>query len=156
MPLEAPSWRRFLNESKNEEYAAGIVVCLDENARFLVIRRGPNDDREGQWTIPGGHIDDEDASIESGAQRELKEETNLHVELSDMRYIGMPKPKKYYYLAFSWQGEVKIDIPNPKTGVIEHDDYKWATIKEIKGLDNTEIPIYLLEEALEYYKEHKK
>ena len=73
-----------------------------------------------------------------------------------MRYIGMPKPKKYYYLAFSWQGEVKIDIPNPKTGVIEHDDYKWATIKEIKGLDNTEIPIYLLEEALEYYKEHKK
>ena len=74
MPIEAPSWRRFLNESKNEEYAAGIVVCLDENARFLVIRRGPNDDREGQWTIPGGHIDDEDASIESGAQRELKEE----------------------------------------------------------------------------------
>lgn len=155
MPIEA-SCRRFLNEGKNEEYAAGIVICLDKNARFLVIRRGPNDDREGQWTIPGGHIDDEDTSIKSGAQREFKEETNLHVELSDMQYIGMPKPEKFYYLALEWQGEVKIDMPNPKTGLIEHDDYRWVTIEELKGIENSEIPIYLLEEALEIYKEYKK
>ena len=155
MPIKA-TWRQFLTEGKNKDFSAGIVVCLDEKQRFLIIRRSGVDERKGQWTIPGGHIDPEDVSIEMGARRELKEETNLHVNIEDMQYIGMPNPKKYYYLALEWSGEVKIDMPNPKTGLIEHDDYKWATIKEIKGLDNSEIPTYLLEEALEIYKEHKK
>tara|TARA_R110002110_G_scaffold315174_1_gene528278 strand:- start:183 stop:650 length:468 start_codon:yes stop_codon:yes gene_type:complete len=155
MPVNI-SWYQFMSEGKHEELPAGIIVCLNADEHFLIIRRSDADEREGQWTIPGGHIDSEDVSVQAGAQRELKEETNLHVNLEDMQYIGMPKPKKYYYLAFSWEGELKIDIPNPKTGIVEHNDYKWATIKEIKGLDNTEIPIYLLEEALEIYKEHKK
>ena len=36
-----------------------------------------------------------------------------------------------------------------REGEIEHDDYKWATIDEIKEIENTEIPIYLLEKAVE-------
>jgi 8-oxo-dGTP pyrophosphatase MutT (NUDIX family) len=120
------------------------------------LRRSNVDERVGQWTIPGGKVEKSDASYIAGAQRELREETGVDVKLSDLQYIGMPKPEKYYYLALEWEGEVKIDVPNPKTSIIEHDDYKWATIKEIKGLDNSEIPIYLLEEALEIYKEYKK
>jgi 8-oxo-dGTP pyrophosphatase MutT (NUDIX family) len=135
---------------------AGVVVCIDSKDRFLLLRRSNADERVGQWTIPGGKVDKSDASYIAGAQRELREETGLSTRPSDLQYIGMPKPEKYYYLALEWEGEVKIDIPNPKTGVIEHDSYKWATIKEIKGLDNTEIPIYLLEEALEIFKEYKK
>jgi len=46
-----------------------------------------------------------------------------------------------------------VDKPNPKTDEIEHDDYKWSTIKEIKDIDDTQIPIYLLEKALEIQKE---
>ena len=135
---------------------AGIVVCIDSRDRFLLLRRSNVDERVGQWTIPGGKVEKSDTSYIAGAQRELREETGLDVKLSDLQYIGMPKPEKYYYLALEWEGEVKIDVPNPKTSIIEHDDYKWATIKEIKGLDNSEIPIYLLEEALEIYKEYKK
>ena len=44
--------------------------------------------------------------------------------------------------------EVKVNKPNPKTGEIEHDAWKWLTINKIKDLDNSEIPIYLLEKAL--------
>ena len=36
-----------------------------------------------------------------------------------------------------------------KTKEIEHDDYKWVTIEEIKEIEDTKIPIYLLEKALE-------
>ena len=54
-----------------------------------------------------------------------------------------------------WTGEVDVDKPNPKTGEIEHDDYRWATIEEIKDIDNTEIPIYLLEKAIEMAKNAK-
>ncbi|MEK9769345.1 MAG: NUDIX hydrolase [Betaproteobacteria bacterium] len=141
------TWKAFLQEE--ELKSVGIVACLDDKGRFLVIRRSDIDDRGGQWTIPGGHIDEEDGSIEEGAIRELKEETGLTCSVSDLKYLGEPKPQKYYFLTRKWSGDVDVDIPNPKTGEIEHDDYKWATIDEIKELEGNEIPIYLLEKALD-------
>ena len=48
-----------------------------------------------------------------------------------------------------WTGNINVEKPNPHTGEVEHDDWKWATIEEIKEIENTEIPIYLLEKAVE-------
>ena len=143
-------WNSFLTEG--ELKTVGIVVCLNDKQQFLVIRRSNIDYREGQWTIPGGHIDEEDDSIEAGAVRELDEEADLKCNVSDLTYLGEPKDKKYYFLTTKWTGEVNVDKPNPHTGDVEHDDYRWATIEEIKDIDNSEIPIYLLEKALEMSK----
>jgi len=145
------SWTKFLNEDKESE--VGIVACLNDEQQFLILRRSPMDDRSGQWTMPGGHIDPEDHSIEAGTLRELHEEANLICQTDELVYLGAPKEKKYYFLTFKWSGDVNIDKPNPKTDEIEHDDYKWALIKEIKEIEDTNIPIYLLEKALEIQKE---
>jgi len=139
-------WNKFLNEKELKD--VGIVVCLNDEQQFLIIRRSNIDSRGGQWTIPGGHIDESDNSIESGAIRELDEETDLKCDVSDLIYLGEPKPKKFYFLTRKWSGDVDVDKPNPHTGQVEHDDWKWLTINEIKDLDNSEIPIYLLEKAL--------
>tara|TARA_Y100001970_G_C14163957_1_gene820182 strand:+ start:871 stop:1326 length:456 start_codon:yes stop_codon:yes gene_type:complete len=144
------SWNRFLAE--NDTKTSGIVVCLNDEQQFLIIRRSDVDEREGQWTMPGGHIDEEDRSIEAGAVRELEEEANLRCEISDLTYLGEPKPQKYVFLTQKWSGEINIDKPNPESGKIEHDDWKWSTIEDIKEIENTEIPIYLLEKALEISK----
>ena len=56
-------------------------------------------------------------------------------------------------MTLEWSGDVDVDKPNPESGEIEHDDYKWATIDDIKTIDDTFIPIYLLEKALEIQKE---
>ncbi len=143
-------WNRFLTEG--ELKTVGVVACLNDKQQFLVIRRSNIDDRECQWTMPGGHIDDEDRSIEAGSVRELEEEANLVCKVSDLTYLGEPKPQKYVFLTQKWSGEVNVDKPNPESGKIEHDDWKWATIEDIKEMDNTEIPIYLLEKALEISK----
>ena len=143
-------WNMFLTEGELSD--VGIVVCLNDKQQFLIIRRSDIDDRAGQWTIPGGHIDDEDNSIEAGAVRELDEEANLKCDVSDLTFLGEPKKKKYYFLTTKWTGEVNVNKPNPHTGEVEHDDYKWATINDIKDIVNSEIPIYLLEKALEMSK----
>ena len=144
------TWKAFLTEDELKE--VGIVVCLDDKQRFLIIRRSNIDERAGMWTIPGGHIDESDSSIEYGASRELEEETDLVCLVENLIYLGEAKPKKYYFLTRKWSGDVDINIPNPKTGQVEHDDYRWATINEIKDITNSEIPIYLLEKALEMSK----
>jgi 8-oxo-dGTP pyrophosphatase MutT (NUDIX family) len=153
MPMKY-SWKTFLGEEKESE--VGIVVCLSDKQQFLILRRSNLDERAGQWTMPGGHVDLEDNSIEAGAVRELREEANLTCQISDLTYLGSPKEKKYYFLALKWSGDVSVDKPNPKTDEIEHDDYKWATINEIKDIDDTNIPIYLLEKALEIQQEGEK
>jgi 8-oxo-dGTP pyrophosphatase MutT (NUDIX family) len=147
------NWSIFLTEG--ELKTAGIVVCLDDKQRFLIIRRSNIDKREGQWTIPGGHIANEDASIEAAAVRELEEETNLVCSASELTYLGEPRSGKHYFLTQKWTGDINVDKPNPETDEIEHDDWKWVTIEEIKDIDNTEIPIYLLEKALEMSKNVK-
>ena len=139
-------WIKFLTEG--ELKTVGIVACLNDKQQFLVIRRSDVDDRAGQWTMPGGHIDDDDLSIEAGAVRELKEEAGLVCKIYDLMYLGMPKPDKYMFMTQKWTGEVNLNKPNPKTGDGEHDAYKWLTIEEVKDLDNSKIPIYLLEKAL--------
>ena len=139
-------WKHFLTESETKN--VGIVVCLNDKQQFLTIRRSDIDSRAGQWTLPGGHIDDDDRSIEAGAVRELYEEANLRCKISDLTYLGEPKPKKYYFLTQKWAGDVNVNKSNPKTNEIEHDAYKWLTIEQVKEIDNTEIPIYLLEKAL--------
>ena len=144
------SWNKFVTEG--ELKTVGIVACLNNKQQFLIIRRSDIDRRAGQWTLPGGHIDEFDDSIEAGALRELDEEAGLKCSLSDLQYLGQPKEKKHYFLTLRWSGEVDVDKPNPKTGDIEHDDYRWSTIDEIKDIANTEIPIYLLEKALEMSK----
>ena len=147
------TWKRFLAEG--ELKTVGIVVCLDDKQQFLIIRRSDIDERAGQWTMPGGHIDEDDDSIESGAVRELFEEANLVCKISDLKYLGKPSKNKYYFLTQIWSGDVNVDKPNPETEEIEHDDYKWATIEEIKEIEDTKIPIYLLEKALEMSKNAK-
>ena len=144
-----PLWKKYTNIETSD---AAIVVCFDRSDRFLIIRRSNIDHRGGQWTIPGGHVDDNDKSLEAAASRELEEETDLVVLLEDLRFLGQPRPGKYYFFAKKWVGDVDVMIPNPDTGLIEHDDFKWATIEEIKDIDNSEIPIYLLEKALEMSK----
>jgi 8-oxo-dGTP pyrophosphatase MutT (NUDIX family) len=143
-------WNKFLTEG--ELKTVGIVVCLNDKQQFLIIRRSDIDSRAGQWTLPGGHIDDEDNSIEAGAVRELEEEANLRCDVSDLKYLGKPSKNKHYFLTHKWSGDVNVDKPNPKTKEIEHDAYKWVTIEEIKEIEDTKIPIYLLEKALEISK----
>ena len=77
-------WDSFLAEGETK--TVGIVVCLDENEHFLIIRRSKIDRRAGQWTMPGGHIDDDDTSVEQGALRELREETDLVCNVEDLSF----------------------------------------------------------------------
>ena len=79
-------WNNFLSEGKKSD--AGIVVCINDDDEIFIIRRGPEDDKAGVWTIPGGHIDPEDASVESGAARELFEETDISCESSNLKYLA--------------------------------------------------------------------
>ncbi|KAH7140671.1 NUDIX hydrolase domain-like protein [Dactylonectria macrodidyma] len=55
---------------------AGALVT-DTRGRALLLRRAPTDSWPLKWEVPGGCVDDTDASLVAAAVRELWEETGL-------------------------------------------------------------------------------
>jgi len=60
---------------RNPVPTAGVVVR--DGDRALVVERAPP--RDGEWTVPGGFLEHDEAAPE-GAARELHEETGLRVD----------------------------------------------------------------------------
>lgn len=146
-------WNSFLNENKKKEIAS--IICVNDDQRILILRRSKTDKHKADfWDLPGGHIDPSDDSLEAGAARELQEEAGLKVSTGDLMYVTkreLHKANRYIFVTTKWTGEINLK-PNPKTDILEHDDHKWATIDEIKDLEQSIIPNYILRKALDKIK----
>lgn len=62
--------------------AAG-VACTTKDGHVLMVKRNKAQDHGGEWTFPGGNVEDGE-DPEQAARRELKEETG-HVPESDLK-----------------------------------------------------------------------
>ena len=106
------------------DIAVGIVV---KNDQFLVTLRKPEGLLGGLWEFPGGKINRHE-SAETACIREIKEETNLTVEV-----IKALPTVKHAYTHFKIQmqpficrylsGRVRLNGPV---------DYRWITTRQIE------------------------
>ena len=139
--------RRRRRRRMKREVASCFII--DEQDRFLIVRRSNTDMwRPLHWEIPGGKIDDTDNTANEAAIREVYEETGL--SLSDCRFMKIYKSKhliRFYFISRRWSGDVQIPITNPD-GIIEHDEYKWVTIDDLRSQKDLIIPVQVFEEAL--------
>ena len=68
------------------EKSCGAVIF--DGDKVLVIQQ-----QEGHWGFPKGHVEDGESEVET-AIREIKEETNLDVEINEKyRYVETYSPK---------------------------------------------------------------
>ena len=140
--LPAKEWLRMNSRPsiKVDGLATGNLV-FNEAGKVLVIQRASNDSMPNKWEIPGGAVDDEDATVLEGAARELWEETGLvakrfnHVvtegpgQQPGQIYPNSTHTKKWCRFSFDVRVQscehVKLD---PK----EHQAFAWATEDEIR------------------------
>jgi len=143
------NWDVFISEGRNIIVAS--VICIDEDERILILKRSKTAPRRALlWDLPGGHVDQSDNSIEAGGTRELEEEAGLSASTGDLTYIDKTmrgRMLRYFFATREWAGNVKL-VPNPKTDILEHIEYKWATIEDIEGLADPSFPDYILRKAL--------
>jgi ADP-ribose pyrophosphatase YjhB (NUDIX family) len=89
--------------------AAGGVICRD--GRICLVRRAVRP-RLGDWTLPAGFLEYEETAQEC-ARREIREETGLKVELSDLLgvYMGFDDSRQHAVLILFWTKEVEPLVP---------------------------------------------
>ena len=116
----------------------GLVV---RGSQILLIK----DARTHKWEIPGGGVDPGETDQES-LTREMKEETGLEADLSDMilieRVHGYYKPLDQ---AFPWKTDrnyYQINVKNPEGEILKNgngDDIASCQWIETDNLDSLEI-----------------
>ena len=105
----------------------------------------------GHWAFPKGHVENDETEVET-AIREIKEETNLDVEVdTKFRYVVnySPKPEVtkdvVYFLA-----EMKGGLARPQ--LIEIQKLKWVTALEALDIITFENDKKVFLRAMDYLK----
>lgn len=126
-----PIFFGMMTESKKPR--VGSAVLVQHGERFLLGKRNKVN-AQGKWVIPGGGIDWGETALDAG-RREIKEETNLDIEVK--RFLGVKEiiatEADYHTVVFFHHAEAT----NPEE-INASDDLSevgFFTIDEIKQMD---------------------
>lgn len=134
---------------KKEKSCGAVVYKKEDNKiKLLIIKQHDN-----YWSFPKGHVEKNETEEET-AIREIKEETNIDVEIdNNFRKVITYSPKEgvikdvVFFMGKALSDNIIID-PN------ELYDAKWENINKVKEHFNYKENIYILKEAIKYIKEH--
>ena len=130
-----------MTERNNRE--VGSCIIIDNKDRVLVLMRSSTDPwKPGWWDLDG------DETPIQGAEREAKEESGLTVRnLQKVATKPMGRIVKYFFATRDYDGVVTLE-PNPKTGVVEHDEFKWMSVEELSDIRESIVPLSVVRRAL--------
>lgn len=117
----------------------GVKVLLkNKQGKYLLLKRSlvKYPEINGRWDIVGGRIDAGTPLLDN-LKREVKEETGLTLN-SDPTLIAaqdiLPGSKKHV-VRLTYVADIK---GKPKLDAVEHEEYKWFSLEEIKELDDVD------------------
>lgn len=136
---------------------AAAVAILNDQQEILLINRKDN----GKWSMPGGTLDFGESLIEC-AVREVKEETNLSVEIRDI--IGTYSNPNI--LVEYSDGEVRQEFTIVYFGIAnniidvkldeESTKYQWVNLENVRNLIFANSQKRRIVDVIEYIKSGKK
>lgn len=113
-------------KKKEIKVGANIFVIQDEK---LLLGKRKNVAGEGQWGLPGGHLEYKEG-LKSAATRELKEETNLEAEeLVFVNLVNDPQESEHYIQIGFLAGEVNGELKNMEPEKCS--EWKWFEIESL-------------------------
>jgi 8-oxo-dGTP diphosphatase len=123
----------------------GSAVLVERDGKFLLGKRNKKNYR-GYWVIPGGGVRWGETIKEAGV-REIKEETNLDIEI--IKLIGhkelMNLPEDYHTVVFYHLARPLNSDIRPSDDI---SDIRFFSIDEIKNMDKVaESAVWVLKQA---------
>src|SRR3954447_16994211 len=119
--LAKPTPSRAVSENTPKHSVSVAAAIIDDEGRFLAIRRADN----GAWEPPGGVLE-LDESIEAGLIREVEEETGLQVEPTALTGVYKNIRRGIVALVFRCRVLGETSRPTP-----ESLDVQWLTREQL-------------------------
>jgi mutator protein MutT len=144
-----PGQDELKEESREAAFSvAGIALRGD---RFFIARRLPGGSLGGKWEFPGGKAE-EGEGAEAALAREFREEFSLSIQVGEklgesrFRHRGIERTLRAYRIFFD-----PGDPANPPV-LADHEEWRWASMAEIEGLDFAPSDLNLLPALKAYLK----
>jgi len=109
----------------------GVCVLIRKNRKGLFALRSNTGFKDGQYCVPGGHVEVSE-TFRQAARREVLEETGLHVRPEDLVYkltvhrnSGKDIRIDVWFEAMAWTGEPKNGVPH------EHSEITWLDLDNL-------------------------
>jgi ADP-ribose pyrophosphatase YjhB (NUDIX family) len=125
----------------NSKRSLGLII---QNRKLLALRL----DSEGNYSVPGGHVDSGE-SAEGSLSRELQEELGILTNPNDFEMFRIDcetkkseKEEVTFFLVRSWVGDITLNNPEDKI--------KWADFafeSEKKADTDLKLALYYLKEV---------
>jgi len=149
MKLILEKWQNLIAEKKERQDVASVFIIDDKERVLIILRSADSDKNPNVWEVPGGHVDPEDKSYLDAAVREAREEVGLVVSnLRELETEEYHNRIKHFFVTDQYKGTIRI-VKNPTTGIIEHSEYMWTALEDLKGLkQQSRVSTYLMEKAI--------
>jgi ADP-ribose pyrophosphatase YjhB (NUDIX family) len=108
-------------------------ACIVWKRKTLLLQQSNKGRNAGKWGMPGGRLKVGESLVE-GAQREVKEETGLDIDIIGLIEAGVkPHAKSKVSIVVVYLGKPK-ELP-PRIVLMDKiiSSYKWATLDEINN-----------------------
>jgi len=97
----------------------GVVVAIEKEGKILLGKRAPGSFQAGKWCLPGGFVEFDDNFVDS-AIREVKEETDLDVEINAILSVSSNfLSSDLHALVVSLRATVIGGTPRPGDDIVE-------------------------------------
>ena len=113
--------------------AAGVLFLAGDDPRALkalLVRRTGVGDHEGEWSVPGGKIE-EDETAEEAAIRECEEELGIVHFPNDLELHARRIRDGVDYTTFA----CRVPEPFEVTLNEEHDAFEWVPVGSVSGVE---------------------
>ncbi|HSP40819.1 MAG TPA: NUDIX hydrolase [Gillisia sp.] len=110
-----------------------VIFYAEENNIYVLLIQRKNDPFKSQWALPGGFLEVEE-TLETGAARELEEETGIKVSsLKQIGVFGKPgRDPRGRVLSIAFAG--KLSLKENLMAGDDAGDASWFNIKELPPL----------------------
>lgn len=117
-----------------------VKIIIEKDGKYLLIKRKDNEKKEHKdnWECAGGKIENNE-SFNEAAIREVKEETNLDIEIKRIikEIKNNEKVSAVVFLAKPKSSNVKLSE--------EHSNFGWFTYEELEELEPITYKDFFLE-----------
>ena len=115
----------------NDNLSTVPVVCaiIEKGRRFLAARRAPGRSHAGLWEFPGGKVRTGE-SEKHALCREIMEELGVTVTVGERIGAASGSTSEYRITLTAFRCSIGDALFSP----VDHDDIRWVTDDEARGL----------------------
>ncbi len=112
----------------------------NKNGELLIIQRAQHDSHPGLWEIPSGGLEwGEDPYL--GVLREVKEETNLDVEIEELllvdSFVTERPENNHHFIRIGFACRMLDEIKEVSLSD-DHQAYKWVSLDSVNELSTSQ------------------